>query len=153
DDVLVARQVRQDPARDQAAARDHEHQIVLAAQSPGEVDDEPRDVVERERCRAVDRDLRIVPPGDEIPRSGHATRPARVISLDADTSVGVAARTNPPRGRWKDIDVTVKAQRLRTAGAALLTLAATLVFAGAAQAAAPTITSFSPTSGSLGSSV
>src|SRR5262245_51472714 len=65
----------------------------------------------------------------------------------------LAARTTPPRGRWKDIDVTVKTHRLRTAGAALLTLAATLVFAGVAQAAAPTITSFTPTSGSLGSSV
>jgi hypothetical protein len=49
--------------------------------------------------------------------------------------------------------VKVKSNSVRNAGAALLALVATLVFAGAAQAAAPTITSFTPASGSIGASV
>jgi len=52
----------------------------------------------------------------------------------------------------RDIDVTVTRNRLRRTGTALLALVATLAFAGVAQAA-PTITSFTPTSGSLGASV
>jgi hypothetical protein len=53
----------------------------------------------------------------------------------------------------KGINVPVRKIRARKAGAALLALAATLVFSGVAQAAVPTITSFAPTSGNLGSSV
>ncbi len=49
--------------------------------------------------------------------------------------------------------MTVRKIRVRKTGVALLALAATLVFAGVAQAAAPTITRFAPTSGSIGSSV
>jgi hypothetical protein len=74
--------------------------------------------------------------------------------LETDISAGQSCPDQSlPEDAGRNSDVTVKTpNRLRNTGAALVALVASLVFAGVAQAAAPTITSFAPTSGSLGSS-
>lgn len=92
-------------------------------------------------------------PAPKNPPDGEDGNSFHLISFEANFIRRAGLPAQSCNALEQGINVTVGKSRAGKAGVACLALAAALVFAGAAQGAVPTITSFAPTSGSPGSSV